>query len=561
MTYQVALSFEDGITRFIKCGPNETVADASYKARINIPLDCRDGACGTCKSFCESGKYDGGDYIEDALTDDEADNGFCLPCQMTPKSDLVLQIPTTSDVAKTAAGVFEATLTRIRRLSATTYGFDVTIENRDALAFLPGQYVNVSVPGTDQERSYSFSSGPTADTLSFLIRITDKGVMSSYLRDTAKEGDKLTLTGPMGSFFLRESKRPALLLAGGTGLAPLLSILEKLSGEASEHPVHLIYGVTSDTDLVEVDVLEAYAARIQCFSFDVVVGDPASAAEKKGYVTYHFEPHHLNDGDVDVYLCGPPPMVEGVRRHLANEGITPVNFYYEKFALAVPAAAEDAAARDATVDPAAAPATGTTADATAAAPATGTTADSTEAAATEAPASAPAPASTSAPVPTSDGGYEIGEEHSTFEAEFDARMALELGAMELMMNRLTEGQLAEYRILAELAGTSLGEERFIDAEGFSASNAAFHDFLFASTGNRYLREAYARLEVKGLMDQVLRNGHWVDGAVADDHLELVDAFERGDQEAARRCIVAHNEHAKATMRAAAAPSATDSVSA
>ena len=75
-------------------------------ARINIPLDCRDGACGTCKAFCESGKYDGGDYIEEALTDEEAEKGFCLPCQMVPETDLVLQIPATSDVAKTAASTF-----------------------------------------------------------------------------------------------------------------------------------------------------------------------------------------------------------------------------------------------------------------------------------------------------------------------------------------------------------------------------------------------------------------------------------------------------------------------
>src|SRR5690625_6681923 len=86
MPHQVALTFEDGVTRMISCNPMETVADAAYKARINIPFDCRDGACGTCKAFCESGDYDGGDYIEDALTDDEADEGYCLPCQIDRKS-------------------------------------------------------------------------------------------------------------------------------------------------------------------------------------------------------------------------------------------------------------------------------------------------------------------------------------------------------------------------------------------------------------------------------------------------------------------------------------------
>ncbi|WP_295140116.1 2Fe-2S iron-sulfur cluster-binding protein [Saccharopolyspora sp.] len=103
MNHQVALSFEDGITRFVTCAPHETVADASYKARINIPLDCRDGACGTCKSFCESGDYDGGDYIEDALTDEEAERGYLLACQAMPRSDMVVQIAGTSEAAKTGA--------------------------------------------------------------------------------------------------------------------------------------------------------------------------------------------------------------------------------------------------------------------------------------------------------------------------------------------------------------------------------------------------------------------------------------------------------------------------
>ena len=338
MNYQVALSFEDGVTRFIKCGPRETVADASYRARINIPLDCRDGACGTCKSLCESGSYNGGDYIDDALTDDEATAGYCLPCQMTPQSDLVLQIPTTSDLAKTQAVAFDTTLTDIRRISPGTYGFSLELDDRDSLAFLPGQYVNVGVPGTDQTRSYSFSSGPTAETATFLIRITDDGLMSSYLRDTARVGDRLQVTGPMGSFFLREAKRPALLMAGGTGLAPILSMVEAMTRLDLQHPVHLIYGVSTDADLVELDRLQFYADRIPQFTFDHCVADAASTAANKGYVTGFVGPENINGGDVDVYLCGPPAMVEAVRGYLREHDIEPAHFYYEKFALAVPVA-------------------------------------------------------------------------------------------------------------------------------------------------------------------------------------------------------------------------------
>src|SRR5690349_23163120 len=150
MSYNIALNFEDGITRFITSNAGETVADAAYRQGINIPLDCRDGACGTCKSFCESGSYDGGDYIEDALTDEEADEGYVLTCQMVPESDLILRIPATSDVAKTSIATHGGTVTHIDRVSDTAIAFGVKLANPSALGFLPGQYVNIQVPGTDQ---------------------------------------------------------------------------------------------------------------------------------------------------------------------------------------------------------------------------------------------------------------------------------------------------------------------------------------------------------------------------------------------------------------------------
>src|SRR3954470_50115 len=101
MGYTIALNFEDGFTRFVEGRPGETVADASYRVGINIPLDCRDGACGTCKCRVEAGAYDGGSYIEDALTDEEAAEGLALACQMRPKTDLVVAIAASSEVCKT----------------------------------------------------------------------------------------------------------------------------------------------------------------------------------------------------------------------------------------------------------------------------------------------------------------------------------------------------------------------------------------------------------------------------------------------------------------------------
>ncbi|MNO97173.1 Benzoate 1,2-dioxygenase electron transfer component [compost metagenome] len=309
------------------------MADAAYRQGINIPLDCRDGACGTCKCFAEAGKYDlGEEYIEDALSAEEAEQGYVLTCQMRAQSDCVVRVPASSDVCRTQQASFSGAITAVEQLSDSTIALKIKGESLSKLAFLPGQYVNLQVPGSEQTRAYSFSSLQRDGEVSFLIRNVPGGLMSNFLTGLAKAGDSMTLAGPLGSFYLREIRRPLLLLAGGTGLAPFTAMLEKIAEQGSEHPLHLIYGVTNDFDLVELDRLEALAASIPNFTYSACVANPDSQYPRKGYVTQHIEPVHLNDGDVDVYLCGPPPMVEAVSGYIREQGITPTNFYYEKFA-------------------------------------------------------------------------------------------------------------------------------------------------------------------------------------------------------------------------------------
>jgi benzoate/toluate 1,2-dioxygenase reductase component len=329
MGHSIALNFEDGVTRFIECGQDETIADASYRVGINIPLDCRDGVCGTCKCRVEAGECDRGSFLEDALTEEEAAEGLALACQTRPKTDLVVAIAASSLVCKTRSETYRARLRSVARLSETTIAF--SLDRAGAFTFLPGQYVNVLVPGTDQRRSYSLSSPPGAAPLSFLVRNIPPGVMSTYLREKAVPGAPVEFIGPDGSFYLREVKRPLLFLAGGTGLAPFLSMLGKIAETGSAYPIHLVYGVTNDVDLVGVERLEQFATKIPGFTFFTCVAAADSAHPRKGYVMAHVEPSRLNGGDVDVYLCGPPPMVDAVRAWLGEQSLTPANFYYEKF--------------------------------------------------------------------------------------------------------------------------------------------------------------------------------------------------------------------------------------
>jgi benzoate/toluate 1,2-dioxygenase reductase subunit len=237
-------------------------------------------------------------------------------------------VPTTSVACKTGQQKFSATVARVSPHNDAAIVLELDVDA--APAFLPGQYVNIEVPGSAQSRSYSFSTAPGGERIGFLIKKIQGGLMSNWL-ERAEVGTKLELAGPLGSFYLREVGRPLLFLAGGTGLAPFLSMLEVLARENSQQKTHLIYGVTRDLDLVLVDEIEAYTARLPNFSFATVVAEDSSSHPRKGWVTEHMPAEMLHGGDVDVYLCGPPPMVDAVRKHFDDNGVKPSSFHYEKF--------------------------------------------------------------------------------------------------------------------------------------------------------------------------------------------------------------------------------------
>ncbi|NLP64742.1 benzoate 1,2-dioxygenase electron transfer component BenC [Paraburkholderia sacchari] len=484
MAHQITLRFEDGVTRFIECEDAERITDAAIRAKINIPLDCRDGVCGTCKAVCESGEYVLGDCVEEALSPEEARARKVLTCQMSPRSDCVVQIATNSDVSGTGLASHRGRIVACQRASESTIAFSVELENRADLSFLAGQYVNVRVPGTDQTRSYSFSSAPSESHVSFLVRNVPQGAMSTWLCETAKAGDEIEFRGPMGSFYLRPIERPVLFLAGGTGLAPFLSMLGRIVEDGgSPYPIHMILGVNNDEDLVGVDRLEAFAQCLPNFTYACTVSSPDSAHPNKGYVTHHIIPSQLNDGEADVYLCGPPPMVDAVRNYLSSEGLTPRNFYYEKFAgtgLVVQTGEERIAPVD--VDEA-----------------------------------------------------------------FDLRMALELGAAQLTMGRLSSEQLIRFRQLAEATAPCVSRERFTDVARYIEANHAFHMFTIEASGNAQLIALYRQLAVQDYIARALTGQIEIVGDIVQQHRDIVSAFELGDLNKARDVIALHAHHSRATM--------------
>ncbi|MBB2147409.1 benzoate 1,2-dioxygenase electron transfer component BenC [Pedobacter gandavensis] len=326
---KVALNFEDGVTRFIETTGYETIAEAAYRLGVNIPLDCADGACGTCKCLSKSGSFDPGDYIDEALSEEEAENGYGLACQMRPKSDMIVDIFASAAACKVEVHTYETEITGLTFLSSEIVRLKAKITDGSTITFLPGQYANILVPGSTETRSYSFSCLSDTNEMEFIIRlIPNAGLMSNYLRQ-AKIGEALSITGPVGSFYSRDVKRETLFFAGGTGIAPFIAMLEKLNSEGNPQLIKLFYGATTVENIIDLD-------RIKTFTnLNVVVYPCVSSgncdAYPSGYVTQWVNKEELKGEIYDIYICGPNAMVDAVKSSIAAHQINFENFYTEKF--------------------------------------------------------------------------------------------------------------------------------------------------------------------------------------------------------------------------------------
>ncbi|WLH29195.1 anthranilate 1,2-dioxygenase electron transfer component AntC [Pseudomonas canadensis] len=330
MNHKVAFSFADGKTLFFPVGAHEILLDAALRNGIKIPLDCREGVCGTCQGRCESGDYSQ-DYVdEEALSSLDLQQRKMLSCQTRVKSDATFYFDFDSSLCNAPGPVqVKGTVSAMEQVSASTAILQVQLDQ--ALDFLPGQYARLAVPGTDSWRSYSFANLP-GNHLQFLVRLLPDGVMSNYLRERCQVGDELLMEAPLGAFYLRHVTKPLLLVAGGTGLSALLGMLDELATNGCDQPVHLYYGVRGAEDLCEAARIQGYAAKIAGFRYTEVLSAPSDDwPGKRGYLTEHFDLAELRDSSADMYLCGPPPMVESIQQWLADQALDGVQLYYEKF--------------------------------------------------------------------------------------------------------------------------------------------------------------------------------------------------------------------------------------
>jgi ferredoxin-NADP reductase/ferredoxin len=340
--YDVVLVTSEGEQSTIRCDSRTTVLEAAEGSGLVLKSACQAGGCGACSAVLSDGRVEMGDHDPDVIETSEEDGGILL-CRSFPRADCRINLPYDRGEVVTAPPTrHQARITGLDRVADAVMLLRVTLIDdsggTSSADFESGQFVRISVPGRDARRAYSPANVANWDgELEFYIRLLPGGVMSEYLIGTAAVGDELTVSSATGDFALVENGlRPRWFLAGGTGLSPLLSMLRRMAEWGDAQPARLFFGVTRHTEVYAQDELQELAASLPDFRFDTVVWqpDPEWTGATGNPVDLAAAEVSLLDEAPDVYVCGPPPMVDAAYAALTAAGVPQDQIHAERFSAA-----------------------------------------------------------------------------------------------------------------------------------------------------------------------------------------------------------------------------------
>jgi len=318
---------------------DETILGGAIRAGIGLPYGCKDGACGSCKSRLLEGRVIHGAHQAKTLTEAEEAEGFVLTCCATPQTDCVLE-------ARTVPGAGEHPVLKLpsRVLSLERPSHDVAVVKLQLPAtqnfqFHAGQYVEF-ILRDGARRSYSMANAPhnlgTPAAIELHIRHMPGGKFTDHVFGAMKEKDILRMEGPFGSFFLREdSDKPIVLLASGTGFAPIKAIIERIQHLGLNRPIALFWGCRSKADLYLHDWALNAAASMPQLRYVPVLSEPKPEDGWTGRTGFVHQVVMADLPDLSghqVYACGAPIVVESAQRDFsALCGLPPEEFYADSF--------------------------------------------------------------------------------------------------------------------------------------------------------------------------------------------------------------------------------------
>jgi CDP-4-dehydro-6-deoxyglucose reductase, E3 len=310
--------------------PDETILAAALRANINLPHDCKLGGCGTCRIKLVEGSVTYAEFPL-ALTPDEESLGYALACQAMPAGDLVIK-PAGGLTEMPPTARYRAVVTSVRPVSPLVMHLALELPAATSLNYRPGQYMNVALPdGTT--RSFSMASVPRDNRVDFHIRQIGGGFFTQGMLRRMQVGDKLEVDLPLGVFHLHaEDDRPLLMVATGTGIAPIKAILESLMDHPDCPPVSLYWGGRTAADLFLLDEIQAWGERLFEFNFVPVLSRADAAWEgRRGHVQHAVTADFDDLSEHAIYLCGSPAMIADAKLAFIDRRASMEHIYSEGF--------------------------------------------------------------------------------------------------------------------------------------------------------------------------------------------------------------------------------------
>lgn len=304
---------------------------------IFIPSACGGrGSCGLCKVTVKEGA---GQYLPTELpwlSEEEQQNNVRLSCQLKVKNDMVLEIPEELFNVKE----FESKVVKVRDLTHDIKEVTLEVVDPPEINMVPGQFVQLRIPEyelTDEPvyRAYSVASNPS-DTkhVELEIRLVPNGIATTYVHNYMQEGDEVIFNGPYGDFFLRETEREIICIAGGSGMAPIKSILLSMAENGSNRRTRYFFGARSKKDLFLVEEMRRLEEELPNFEFIPALSNPEEDDQWEGETGLITDvvARHMESGDnTEAYLCGSPGMIDACIKVLSDKGIPDELIYYDKF--------------------------------------------------------------------------------------------------------------------------------------------------------------------------------------------------------------------------------------
>ena len=329
MTFQVTVQPSG---HQFQCEADETVLAAALRAGVGLPYGCKNGACGSCKGKIVSGRVMHGPHQTKALPGAEEDNGGALFCCATPHSDLTIEVREVAGIGDYPVKKLPSRVAKIERVTPDVIILSLQLPANERLQFRAGQYIEFLLKD-GKRRSYSMANAPLLDELLTLhIRHTPGGLFTDHVFEKMKERDILRFEGPHGTFFLRDdSDTPIVLLASGTGFAPIKAIIEQAIEQKNPRPMTLYWGGRRPGDLYLHELCEEWARTVAGFIYIPVVSNalPEDAWQGRSGFVHQAVMADLPDlSGHQVYACGVPVMVDAAQRDFTQQCKLPEDAFF-----------------------------------------------------------------------------------------------------------------------------------------------------------------------------------------------------------------------------------------